>query len=298
MRRQISLSGLALAATLGLALVLIITPVVSGQSAQERALKLLDQGELAAAAGKFDLARQRWQQALKLRPGWSVVKRRLAELPARQARFPGETQERERRSAARILFVEGVNHFNRGRYGIAQISFENYLKVFPDDAQARKYLEMARRYQAPRPPRVRVLPKPTTGTLLVRCKPAAQVSLNGQVKGRTPLKLSGLKPGRYQVEVKEKGARSEAQVQVQAGYNHEIDFTLSIGSAQITVNSTPLGQVFLDGKHMGETPIILTQIPWGSHVLEVRRSGYQTQKKTIQIKSDEKQEVDFQLQRR
>lgn len=51
----------------------------------------------------------------------------------------------------------------------------------------------------------------------------------------------------------------------------------------LTLNSTPWGEIFVNGAYVGMIPLVKADIVVGSHQMEVRREGYETFKKTIVI---------------
>jgi len=55
--------------------------------------------------------------------------------------------------------------------------------------------------------------------------------------------------------------------------------------------------VYLDGKSRGQTPFLVKEVKPGPHIVEVRREGYQTQSKTVNLKPGQKLDVLFVLQR-
>ena len=51
----------------------------------------------------------------------------------------------------------------------------------------------------------------------------------------------------------------------------------------ITVNSTPPGEVFIDGRDVGPTPVVEYTVPPGRHTVRVERAGYKTKSETIEV---------------
>jgi hypothetical protein len=57
----------------------------------------------------------------------------------------------------------------------------------------------------------------------IRSKPAAEVSINGEKRGVTALKLEGLKPGRYVVHFERAGYELDSQwIKVEEGSSAEV----------------------------------------------------------------------------
>ncbi len=51
----------------------------------------------------------------------------------------------------------------------------------------------------------------------------------------------------------------------------------------ITVNSIPPGEVFIDGRDAGPTPVVEFAVPPGRHTVRVERAGYKTKSETIDV---------------
>jgi hypothetical protein len=104
----------------------------------------------------------------------------------------------------------------------------------------------------------------------------AVVTVNGENRGKTPLRIGSLPSGTYTVAFSLPGYRtSSAQVTVQGGAVSEVRATLGPETGSFYVNSTPSGaRVLLDGAAAGYTPLILENITAGSHTLTLEKDGY------------------------
>jgi eukaryotic-like serine/threonine-protein kinase len=54
-------------------------------------------------------------------------------------------------------------------------------------------------------------------------------------------------------------------------------------SGFLTVDATPFGTVYVDGREVGDTPVVSYAVGAGRHVVEIRRSGYRTRVDTVQV---------------
>lgn len=69
------------------------------------------------------------------------------------------------------------------------------------------------------------------------------------------------------------------------------------GGAMLRVTSQPAGaQVILDGQMQDITPLSLQRIDPGQHLLEIRKDGFQTQRRTVSLFSGEKKTEEFKLE--
>ena len=151
-------------------------------------------------------------------------------------------------------------------------------------------------------------PAAAEGRLLVRSMPpGAEVIVNGQSRGTTPLALAGLPYGPYEVEVTLAGypPRREAFL-LDAGDpigSLSADLTAATAgvsaageasagapsAAQVAIGSIlaetrpPGAAVWLDQRLVGETPVSLPDVPAGAHRIEFRLDGYRTWITTVEV---------------
>ena len=106
----------------------------------------------------------------------------------------------------------------------------------------------------------------------------AGVSIDGRSRGKTPLQLDDLEPGRHEVEITRSGYRA---------YYGEFTITGRFGS--IVVTTDPVGaEVLLDGKSRGTTPdggLALPRVPYGQHTITARLRGYDDAVRTVDLKT-------------
>jgi hypothetical protein len=248
-------------------------------------LDLLDQGEFAAAAGRFEEAERIWRKALAQRPDWPEVKRRLAELPARRASFRPQLNEQNERREARLALVQGITDFNERRYRQAEANILAFLRVFPGDEEALYYLDLTRAQgQAV-----------GVGRLKVFCSPEAQVLVDGRTVGQTPLSLPAA-PGVRRVEVRAHGGSQGQEVRVPPGGEAQVSFTLLGGF--LAVNAQPWAEVLLDGRPAGQTPITLENLVLGPHTVTVRNPAFPEQSQRVVLPLGETVSLQFNLEGR
>ena len=115
------------------------------------------------------------------------------------------------------------------------------------------------------------------------------VVVNNVYKGMTPLTVSDLNPGTYNITLSHFGyAALSMPVTVQAGSVSEVNATLVLLTGSLFVNTTPDGaQLTLDGSAAGISPATLPNIPQGNHLLNVTKEGFVTQSIPVQITTDQ-----------
>jgi hypothetical protein len=106
----------------------------------------------------------------------------------------------------------------------------------------------------------------------------AGVDVDGRNRGKTPLQLSDLAPGRHEVELTRSGYRP---------YHGEFIIAGLFGS--IVVTTDPVGaEVLLDGQLRGTAPdggLALVRVPYGRHEITARLRGYNDVVKTVSLRA-------------
>ncbi|MCS6914186.1 MAG: PEGA domain-containing protein [Myxococcales bacterium] len=138
---------------------------------------------------------------------------------------------------------------------------------------------------------------PQTGSLLVlTAVPDAEVSVDGQPRGRANQEIGGLKPGQHIVEVRAKGHSPVTKViDVEAGKQRveRIDLQQTAESRGmgilrvIMVNPVEGAQYFINGRKYDEAVILGdrgVEIPSGPAIVVVRREGYGEVRKDVMVR--------------
>lgn len=126
------------------------------------------------------------------------------------------------------------------------------------------------------------------GTLSLASVPdGARFYVNGEYRGRSPLVLSGMQPGEYDVRAEKDGFGVETRrITVENGATPRVEFRLSNVMGRLEIRSSPPGaQVFFDGRPLGTTKsedpdaefsdkLMVENVLEGEHVLVLRKDGY------------------------
>jgi hypothetical protein len=114
------------------------------------------------------------------------------------------------------------------------------------------------------------------GTLKVESKPmGAQVKVDGQVRGVTPLSLS-LKDGAHVLEIAAGGEPRVIPIAITAGQTlaQYIELVGIQTLGRLSIQSAPAGAtVLLDGQPRGKTPLEVPDVPAGEHELVLDLNG-------------------------
>jgi len=131
------------------------------------------------------------------------------------------------------------------------------------------------------------MPSSSTGWIYVSSSPGgATVTLDGSLAGQTPvsgsLRLNAVAAGNHAVTLSLAGYQQYSQtVSVSPNTVSEVSAVLQSqaapsGKGGLSVSSTPPGaNVFLDNNFIGITPLTLSGIAAGSHLVTIRFDGYQ-----------------------
>jgi len=249
----------------------------------KQAIEMLDQGELAAAAGRFEEAARLWRKALEIKPGWDKAEARLAGLAQRKKSFPAQMAALERGSQARLAYVEGVDKFNRGDYQAAAKLFAQCLEVYPGDQLASQNLNLARAMQRDM----------GEGSLWVACLPQGVIFLDGKARGTTPLTLEQIPVGRHEVAVEAYGARAVKEIEIKPRTLTSVDLRLYGGCLEVTCQ--PQAEIWLDERSLVQSPFKMTGLPVGDHVLRASCPGYCEKKYKVRLEKGPVANLDIKL---
>jgi formylglycine-generating enzyme required for sulfatase activity len=126
---------------------------------------------------------------------------------------------------------------------------------------------------------------------------AANVSIDGEFRGRTPLRVRLTPERKHVLTLTKPGyetATRELSVAADSGRRLQIDLTAQYG--EIEVRSDPTGAaIFVDGEKQGETPSRLT-LTAVAHKIEVRQAAYATQTSTVTPRPGFSQVLPFKLE--
>jgi hypothetical protein len=144
--------------------------------------------------------------------------------------------------------------------------------------------------------------KSGTGTLTVNSSPSgAEVYVNSEFKGKTPLKTS-VPAGSIKVVVNKDGLLKQTQtVRISPGENKNLG-TIKLGGmyGSISINSSPpRATVIFDGEQIGaRTPVTINNVPRDrKHTLRVRLSGYRDWESSVNLSDQDSRRYDVMLEK-
>jgi hypothetical protein len=127
------------------------------------------------------------------------------------------------------------------------------------------------------------------GTIVIESTPAgANIYLNGEAQGRSPLTISGLWPGTYEVTARMNGYATFTSVTTISGPTRSAIYCQLIpeisGSGLVIISTPEKATVFVDGAEKGVTPLAISNPATGPHSIQLRLSGYDTWESSIDIR--------------
>ena len=123
-------------------------------------------------------------------------------------------------------------------------------------------------------------------TVSVTC-PTPAVSLYVDKKSVGTIPWTGsLKEGMHLIEARKEGYRSQQRT-INLSQQQRLDVAfpeLAAIQGNLSVNYKPFGaDVYIDGKKVGQSPRVFNGILVGSHKVEIKKDGYDTDSKTVSI---------------
>ena len=139
------------------------------------------------------------------------------------------------------------------------------------------------------------------GTLNVTSEPTGmEVRLleRSTVSGKTPF-TTNIAPGSYTVEITDSLYETYSSItSVNLGANTDVHAPLTRKAGLVKVFSKPLeAEVYLDGKLIGEAPVVLKRHPTGKYRVEARKMGFKAKTKDLVVNHNAVAELEFDLDR-
>ncbi len=125
----------------------------------------------------------------------------------------------------------------------------------------------------------------------------ATVYLDGKKVDITPMQKTALVVGTHQIMIKAFNYQPYTSIiQISKERNLALNIKLKPVSS-VEVDTFPSGAtVYLDGKMVGQSPIVINDVYSGNHFVKVEKEGYLDQKKSILVGSGENRKMYFYLQ--
>ncbi len=141
------------------------------------------------------------------------------------------------------------------------------------------------------------------GLLIANTKPpGAKVYLKGKLIGKTPL-LATVPTGTHTLEFRRSGYSTlRREIKITTAKSTKLTITLVAGSSgarrsntvssetgsstQVVITSKPPGaEVFLNGRPLGQTPVLSAGLSPGTYQIVIRRKGYTPYRRSVELRS-------------
>lgn len=124
----------------------------------------------------------------------------------------------------------------------------------------------------------------------------AKIFYNGEEIGTTPYILTA-KPNSYTVKLVKNGYKTRfANFTVKKGKNSPETFNLAPASSSVLIETVPSKvSIIRDNKRIGETPMVLNDLAFGTYNIRLERSGYSPQDVSFTINSVRPQKITTKL---
>ena len=134
------------------------------------------------------------------------------------------------------------------------------------------------------------------GSISVETSPSgADVYLDGNYRGRAPLTISGLWPGDYTISAEMNGYRTYITTTSVSSDTHSSVYCslspVSRSGALYIISSPADATVILDGMYKGKTPLTISNVAAGNHILQLDSANYYDWKSTVDVPEAETRTV-------
>lgn len=137
-----------------------------------------------------------------------------------------------------------------------------------------------------------------SGAISIMSDPSgAEVTVNGIVRGVTPLEVKDIPKGRATVKFRLDGFVDEVrELAMRAGDRQTLSIVLSPRPGSLHLASVPDGaRFYLDEEARGQGPLAITGLKPGEYRVRAELAGYGTIEKTVEIKPGEATREEFRL---
>ena len=131
---------------------------------------------------------------------------------------------------------------------------------------------------------------PIFGTININTKPLAEIYIDGNLKSRGAFNGRLIK-GMHTIEIKLDKHYTQTikqDIQINKTENLTIDLKPKLGLLMVMCTNPEEAKLYIDDKPYGNTPLVVKDLPIGSHILKLEKEGFQTLTKNIEIKENEK----------
>ena len=116
----------------------------------------------------------------------------------------------------------------------------------------------------------------------------AEIIINGQIMGKTPITIKDLQEGTYSLALKKQGYKDVSKnitIIADKTIKESINFEKILLTGSLEIKSEPDGAtVVINGQEKGTTPLTLKDINTGTYRITLKKDGYKENKKDTEVK--------------
>ena len=130
-----------------------------------------------------------------------------------------------------------------------------------------------------------------TGSVSISTIPSnAEIYLDGEYLGTSPMTIPNVEQGKYTVLLKKDGYNEViTSVSVTADSENFLSKTLTQKTGSVSISTNPTGsQVTIDGRDVGVSPLAVDDLTLGSHIIALSRNDYRDVSDSFYIKAGSK----------
>jgi len=133
-----------------------------------------------------------------------------------------------------------------------------------------------------------IVPPVRHGSISVESSPAgADIYFDGNYRGRAPLTISDIWPGDYTIAAEMPGYRTYTTTTSVSGDTHSSVYCpltpLNTAGALYIISTPRDSSVTLDGLYKGKTPLTISNLAAGTHIVQLDFPGYYDWKSTVEV---------------
>ncbi len=119
--------------------------------------------------------------------------------------------------------------------------------------------------------------------------PEAEVYINGVYRGRTPILITGLIVGDYQVRLSREGYVDWSQeARISNGKIDRLNIRLERAKASLEIISTPLqAEIYIDREYYSLSPALIGELSPGTYLIEIVKLGYDEWRGNVELSPGE-----------
>ncbi len=184
----------------------------------------------------------------------------------------------------------GMSYLGKGKETLAKESFKNAFKAAPHKTLSSEQ----------HPPKVISLYNEVVAQSLASITVKsnvrnAEVFVDDVKKGAAPVVMRNLLPGQHIVKIIALGQEISKTVDLEAGKEQSVFADFQLAGSVSVISDPPAATVYLDGRPLGATPILIKEVAVGEHMINLSKAGFADLDQKVNVKGNETADVNVRL---